>query len=111
MKLLLALAFYAFATFIVSLLALIFTLKFVNTTQTIYLEDAPKATLNLHKVYLPPMKDMQIFVFVFDMLVGLYYFFQMPLFDFIRNHFVFLKYETKGNEDADCSSFLLSMLL
>jgi hypothetical protein len=85
MKLLLALASYAFATFIISLLALIFTLKFVNTTQTIYLEDAPKATLNLHKVYLPPMKDMQIFVFVFDLLAGLYYVFQMPIFDFIRN--------------------------
>lgn len=89
MKLLWFLSLFYWVTFIVSLLALILTLSFVGNVQATYLEDAPKATLSLQKVYLPPMKNMQIFVFIFDTLAALYYIYQMPFWDFIKDKFPF----------------------
>lgn len=89
MKLLWLLCLFYWATFVVSLLAMILTLKFVDDVQSTYLVDAPKATLSLHKVYLPPMKNMQIFVFIFDTLVALYYVYQMPFWDFVKDKFPF----------------------
>ena len=111
MKLLWLLCLFSWATFIVSMIALILTLSFVGDVQDTYLEDAPKATLSLHKVFLPPMRSMQIFVFIFDSLVALYYVYQMPVWDFVKNKFPFFQYDSKVVEEADCSSFLLSMLL
>ncbi len=106
-----SLCLFAFATFTISLLALISTMSFVDSVQVTYLEDAPKATLSLHKVFLPPMKNMQIFVFIFDSLFALYYVYQWPAWDCVKNKFPFFQYDSKVVEEPDCSSFLLSMLL
>jgi hypothetical protein len=57
------------------------------------------------------MRSMQIFVFIFDTLIALYYVYQMPVWDFVKNKFPFFQYDSKVVEEADCSSFLLSMLL
>ena len=95
MKLLWFLSLFSWATFIVSLIALILTLSFVNDVSNTYLEDAPKATLSLHKVFLPPMRSMQIFVFIFDLLIALYYVYQMPFWDFVKQKFPFFQYDSK----------------
>jgi len=68
---------------------LILTMNYFNDVSQTYLTDAPKATVSLQDVYLPPMKNMQIFVFIFDSLVALYYVYQMPYWDFIKNKFPF----------------------
>lgn len=39
------------------------------------LPEAPKCTNDLQKVFLPPLYRMQIFVFIFDCLIMLYYFY------------------------------------
>ena len=57
------------------------------------------------------MKNMQIFVFIFDTLVALYYVYQMPFWDFVKNKFPFFQYDSKSAEESDCSSFLLNLLL
>ena len=57
------------------------------------------------------MRSMQIFVFVFDLLIALYYVYQMPVWDSIKSKFPFFQYDSKVVEEADCSSFLLSLLL
>jgi hypothetical protein len=111
MKLLWFLCLFSWATFAVSLVALLMTMSFVSSVQDTYLEDAPKATLSLHKVFLPPMKNMQIFVFIFDSLVALYYVYQLPMWDFVKSKFPFFQYDSKVVEESDCSSFLLSVLL
>ena len=53
------------------------------------LPEAPKATQDLQKVFLPPIYRMQWFVLVFDTLVILYYVYQMPVWDCVKSKFPF----------------------
>ena len=53
---------------------------------------------------------MQYFVLVFDLLVMMYYIYQMPVWDCIKNKFPFFQYEAKTAEKADCTNFLLSVM-
>lgn len=103
-------AFYNAIVFFVSLLALIFALRFVHQTQEIMLPEAPKATQDLQKVFLPPIFRMQWFVFSFDFVVMLYYVYQMPCWDCIKSKFPFFQYEAKTAEKADCTNLLLTIM-
>ena len=53
---------------------------------------------------------MQIFVLAFDSLVLLYYIYQMPLWDCLKNKFPFFQYEAKTAEKADCTNLLLTIM-
>ena len=96
--------------FILSLSALIFSLQFVSKTQAIILPEAPKATQDLQKVFLPPIFRMQWFVFAFDALAILYYVYQWPVWDCIKEKFPFFSYEAKTSEKADCTTLLLNIM-
>ena len=48
----------ASATWVVSLLALLATSAFADDCNLIFLDGAPKATRDLHKVFIPPMQRM-----------------------------------------------------
>jgi hypothetical protein len=78
------LCIYNYTVFVISMFALIATLRFCHTTADITLPFAPKATAELHKVYIPPMSNMQIFVFLFDFCVALYYTTQWPIWDNLK---------------------------
>ena len=41
------------------------------------------------------MRSMQIFVFIFDLLIALYYVYQMPFWDFVKQKFPFFQYDSK----------------
>ena len=64
---------YNYIVLALSFLALYYTTVFVSQVELISLPFAPKATGDLKKVFLPPMKNMQLFVFMFDISVALYY--------------------------------------
>ena len=110
MKLLWLLTIISFATWLISLLALIITNKFAVDSK-IYLPGAPKATGDLHKVFLPPMLNMQTFIFLFDSLIAFYYVYQLPCWDRVKNKFPFFQYDSKVVEEPDCSSLILHVLL
>ncbi len=74
------------------------------------LPEAPKATQDLQKVFLPPIYRMQYFVLVFDSIVMLYYVYQMPIWDCVKNKFPFFQYEAKTAEKADCTNLLLTIM-
>ena len=103
-------SFYNAVVFIVSLAALSFALKFVSQTDKILLPEAPKATQDLQKVFLPPIFRVQWFVFAFDSLVMLYYIYQWPVWDCIKSKFPFFQYEAKTSEKADCTNLLLTIM-
>ena len=103
-------SFYNLIVFIVSIAALIFALRFVSQVNKIMLPEAPKATQDLQKVFIPPIYRMQWFVFAFDSLVMLYYIYQMPFWDCIKNKFPFFQYEAKTTEKADCTNLLLTIM-
>lgn len=75
--------------FILSLINLTLVVTFVSKTQSLYLETSPKALVNLQEIYLPPLVNLQTFVFVFDSLVALYYVYQFPIWDKIKQRFVY----------------------
>ena len=95
---------------IISLVAFIESLTFYNDTENVILPEAPKATQDLQKVFLPPIYRMQYFVFCFDTLVMCYYIYQMPMWDCIKSKFPFFQYEAKTAEKADCTNLLLSIM-
>ena len=99
------------STWTVSLFALITTNKFAADCSVTYLLGAPKATGDLHKVFLPPMVKMQTFVFLFDTIIALYYVYQLPIWDWLKNKFPFFQYDSKIVEEPDCASLLLHVLL
>ncbi len=100
----------ALATWIISLLALVATSTFAEECNLIYLLGAPKATRDLHKVFIPPMQRMQTFVFLYDTMCLIYYILQMPMWDKIKAKFPYFQYETKP-EKPDFSSYLLHLML
>ena len=99
-----------FVVLLLSLGALVACLSFVNKTETLYLPEAPKATQDIQKVFLPPIYRMQWFVFVFDCLSMLYYIYQWPIWDCIKEKFPFFQYEAKTSEKADCATLLLNIM-
>ena len=62
---------FSFVVLGLSIAALTLSLNFVKETHNLILPDSPKATLDLQKVFLPPIKSMQLFVFFFDLFVAL----------------------------------------
>ena len=96
--------------FLLSLMAFIFSMRFYNLTQSVILPEAPKATQDLQKVFLPPIYRMQYFVLVFDSICVLYYLYQMPFWDGIKSKFPFFQYEAKTAEKADCTNLLLTIM-
>ena len=47
--------------------------NFVQATQSLKLVSAPKALMNLQEIFLPPLMNLQGFVFAFDAIVAVYY--------------------------------------
>merc|ERR1712127_1039924 len=76
-----------------------------------FLPGVPKATGDLHKVFLPPLTRMQNFVFFFDTVYAPYFVYQLPLWDRLKAKFPFFQYESKVVEEPDCASLLLHVLL
>ncbi len=64
---------YNYLVLLLSFLALYYTTAFISHVEVISLPVASKATGDLRKVFLPPMKNMQLLVFMFDISVALYY--------------------------------------
>ena len=96
--------------FAVSIAAFVSSIQFYNQTNSIVLPDAPKATQDLQKVFLPPIYRMQYFVLSFDSLVMLYIVYQLPLWDCVKSKFPFFQYEAKTAEKADCTNLLLTIM-
>ena len=103
-------SFYNAVVFIISVFALLFALSFVDQVNSTTLPEAPKATQDLQKVFIPPIYRMQWFVFSFDALVLLYYIYQWPVWDCIKAKFPFFQYEAKTSEKADCTNLLLTVM-
>ena len=96
--------------FCLSLAAFISSLDFYNQTENVILPEAPKATQDLQKVFLPPIYRMQYFVLSFDLLVLVYYIYQWPVWDCVKSKFPFFQYEAKTAEKADCTNLLLTIM-
>ena len=83
---------------------------FVGNSETLKLSSAPKALVNLQEIFLPPLINLQSFVFAFDLIVALYYMYQLPCLDRIKQRFVYYQYESQPVEKQDCSNLFLSTL-
>ncbi len=58
---------------LLSLVAMCFTIGFVNDVDSMNIQSSPKALVNLTEIYNPPLIGLQVFIFVFDALICLYY--------------------------------------
>ena len=85
MKLYWLLSLIAFATCGLSAVTFLFTDSFAQKANKTYLEGAPKATSELHSLYIPPMVKMQLLVLCYDSLAALYYLYQLPIWDAWKN--------------------------
>lgn len=93
---------------VLSAAALGIVVSYVRTTYDLQVESSPKAMVNLHEVLLPPLVNLQLFVFLFDAVVALYYIYHWPMWDKIKKNFVYYQYEAQPLERQDMSSLLLS---
>ena len=93
-----------------SITTLSIVLTFVRNTEGLKLASAPKAMLNLQEIFLPPLVNLQVFIFVFDVLVAIYYMYNFPVWDKFKSRFVYFQYETKPVEKQDCSNLFLQTL-
>ena len=93
-----------------SITTLSIVLTFVRNTEGLKLASAPKAMLNLQEIFLPPLVNLQVFIFVFDVLVAIYYTYNFPVWDKFKSRFVYFQYETKAVEKQDCSNLFLQTL-
>ena len=67
--------------------ALVFVLDFIEKTENLVLPETPKATQDLKKVFLPPIKNMQIMVACMDTAYLIYYIYFWPMWDVIKQKF------------------------
>lgn len=72
-----------------SIVAFIIVVNFVNSTEDLRLPSSPKALVNLQEVFLPPLTNLQVFVFIFDLCIALYYVYNWPLWDSFKSKFVY----------------------
>ena len=107
MKLIWPLLAFASCTLFVSVNAMLLTYQFAEDVNSAVLPGAPRATVDMSKVYLPPMVRMQALVLFFDAFVFLMYFMGMPVFDFVKNKVPILNTESKGKQEFDFTSFVL----
>jgi hypothetical protein len=88
---------------ILAIVALAFTVMFVNETRDLDLTSSPKALVNLHEIYLPPLVGLQVFIFMFDLTVCLYYMYHWPLWNGFKHRFVYYQYESQPVDKQGCS--------
>src|SRR5437879_3794177 len=94
----------------VSIVSFALVVNILRLTEHSQLPSSPKALINLQEVYLPPLVDLQVFIFIFDLLVALYYIYHWPLWDKIKIKFVYYKYEAQPVEKQDCSNLFLKTM-
>lgn len=90
--------------------ALATVITFSHDTSALKFESAPKALLNLQEIFLPPLVNLQTFVLIFDALIGLYYLYQCPCLDKVKQKFVYYQYESKPVEKQECSNLFIQTL-
>ena len=100
----------AFTNLIVSSIALGLVLNFADTITNLYLPESPKALNDLQKVFIPPMRSMQILVLSFDVVTAFYYMTTWPVWDNLKRHVPFFQTDLKTMEKADCSNLLLMII-
>ena len=106
-KLFWVLTLFAFVACIFSFMTLLITNRYQNTVLETQLPGAPMATAKLSDLYLPPMVKMQVFVFVFDLIMLMYYVYQNPIWDGLKSRFPALAYEWKSNQAPECSNVFI----
>ena len=84
--------------------------NFVKGTETLQLPSSPKALINLQEIFLPPLTNLQVFVFLFDLCVALYFVYQWPVWDKIKAKFVYYQYEAQPVEKQDFSNLFLTTM-
>lgn len=72
-----------------SSVALGVVVDFVNETNKLIIKSSPKAMVDLKEIVLPPLINLQVFVFLFDFFVALYYFYHWPLWNKFKRRFVY----------------------
>ena len=110
MSVLLVKASYNLFVLALSIIVLALVVSFVHDTEGLRLVTSPKALLNLQEIFLPPLINLQVFIFTFDAFVGLYYIYHFPCWDQIKHKFVYYQYEAQPVEKQDCSNLFLSTL-
>jgi hypothetical protein len=83
---------------------------FVSSTKDLKLPSSPKALVNIQEIFLPPLTNLQLFCFLFDLCVAIYYIYNWPLWDRVKSKFVYYQYEAKPVEKQDCSNLFLTTL-
>lgn len=58
---------------ILSIIAFSLVKTFVKDTENLQLPSSPKALINLQEIFLPPLTNLQVFVFLFDLTIALYF--------------------------------------
>jgi len=69
--------------------ALVVLVGYVKETYDLSINSSPKAMLNLKEILLPPLLNLQIFIFIFDAFVALYYIYNWPVWDRFKKRFVY----------------------
>lgn len=80
---------YNLTVLVLSIVAFSLVSNFVFDTETLQLPSSPKALINLQEIFLPPLTNLQVFVFLFDLFVALYFMYQWPLWDRFKAKFVY----------------------
>ena len=73
----------------ISTAALAVLVGYTKDTYDLNITSSPKAMLNLKEILLPPLLNLQIFIFIFDAFVALYYVYNWPCWDTIKKRFVY----------------------
>jgi len=110
-KLFYVLTLFSFLTVIISGMTLLITNRYQNEVLSTALPGAPEATAKLTGLYLPPMVKMQVFVFVFDILILMYYVYQNPIWDNIKANIPAMAYEWKSNQEPECTSVVIICMM
>lgn len=89
---------YNLAVLALSTVAMGIVIDFVTETNKLIINSSPKAMLNLKEILLPPLTNLQIFVFCFDFFVTIYYVYHWPIWNKFKKKFVYYQYEAQPVE-------------
>ena len=85
-------------------------INYVDSIQDLYIPESPKALYTVQNIYLPPLPGLQIFIFLFELVLAAYSCYLLPCFDNLKLKFNYYRFSIKAKETGKVTSSLISLI-
>ena len=103
-------AWYKSVDFFMSIITMGLIIKYVNVVQSTIIPESPKALYVPQNIYTPPLTGLQVFIFLFNFFVILYWYYHLPCLNGIKRKFEYYRFKIKTKEDDKTSGSIMALI-